>query len=530
MAMHRRRQRVSPGAAQAGYCPAPGKVPSPARAAGGSPLRAAVRPIAWSALVSSVVLSIAVGPAHAAPDTSPGDQVPNAGLRPVPDRPLQLPGTAAPAAVPGLSPLAQQVTSAQARLEQVGEQLKQLKLEHAKLFTNLALADREWRAASERLAKAQEQASAAAAEVYKATSGLPPHITSDLRNLSALSPVTGDDIPGDGAATELMHAQQEEHDKYQAYLAALKAKDTVSSRILDLEAEFKRLERDFLALRKRHADELTKIELEREKRDRAIGAQFIDNGSLNGYAANPLALKAVRVALDQLGDPYVWGAEGPNSFDCSGLVWYSYFHGAGYNLPRVSRDQYNATKSRTVSRTALLPGDLLFFATNPNDWTTVHHVGMYLGNGKMIHAPTTGDVVKISTVWWSEFFAATRVFPERVAGVGDGTAPSGGGNGHPTPSPKPPKTPPASKPTPPPTSPSTPPDTSPSTSPSTPPSTTPSTPSESPSPSPSASNSSGKSRNRRPARPRTAASHPSTRAVPVRKAPRRLLPTHPVRS
>jgi peptidoglycan DL-endopeptidase CwlO len=469
MAMHTRTQRVSPSAAGA---------------KGRSPLRAAARPLAWSAMISSIVLSIAVGPAYATPDTTaPGDQVPNSGVRPVADRPLQLPGTAAATAVPGLSSLAQQITSAQAHLEQIGEQLKQLKLDHASLRTNLALADRDWRDASERLKAAQTKTDTDAAEAYKATVGLPPNITSDLRNLGALSPVTRDDIPGIGSARELVLAQQEERDKYQGYLAAIKAEETLSTRLLGLDAEFKKLQQDFLALRQRHANDLAKIELEREKRDQAIGAQYIDNRSLAGYAADAKALMAVNKALEQLGKPYVWGAEGPNSFDCSGLMWYSYYYGAGYSLPRVSRDQYNGTKSKTVSRYALLPGDLLFFATNPNDSTTVHHVGMYLGNGKMVHAPNTGDVVKISTVWWSEFFAATRVFAEQVAPVGGSTPPaSSGGGSSPSPTPSPTPTPSQT------TKPPSPTPTSPSPTPSSP-SPTPSSPSpepssESPSPTP----------------------------------------------
>jgi peptidoglycan DL-endopeptidase CwlO len=427
MAMHMRKRRVSPGAGQR------------------SPLPAAARPIAWSALISSIVLSIAVGPAYATPDTTPGsDQVPNTGVRPVADRPLQLPGAVAPATVPGVSSLAQQLQTKQAEMEQAGEQAKQANLEHASARTNLALADRNWRAAGDRLNRAQTQADADAAAAYKATAGLPPQLTSDLQGFGALSAVTGDDIPGIGSARELLRAKQEEHDAYQAYLAAVKSEQAKAQDYLAAQAEYKRRETAYLALRQQNADKLAAAELEQERRDQALGRQYIDNGSLNGFAANAKALNALKVALAQLGKPYVWGAEGPNSFDCSGLMWYSYLHGAGYNLPRVAKDQYYATQGKAVSRYALLPGDLLFFATNPNDWTTVHHVGMYLGNGKMVHAPHTGDVVKVSTVWWSEFFAATRVFTEAVSSpAGNGSTPpaaGGGSSSHPTPSPTPSKT------------------------------------------------------------------------------------------
>ena len=106
-----------------------------------------------------------------------------------------------------------------------------------------------------------------------------------------------------------------------------------------------------------------------------------------------------------------------------------------------------------MPRSALLPGDLIFFASG-SSWQSVHHVGMYLGGGKMVHAPTTGDVVKVSTVWWSRFYAATRVYGA-VPSLADHPAddPAAEAAGRPT---KPPTTPPATdEPTKPPTKPPT---------------------------------------------------------------------------
>jgi cell wall-associated NlpC family hydrolase len=134
-----------------------------------------------------------------------------------------------------------------------------------------------------------------------------------------------------------------------------------------------------------------------------VAAGLVD-GSAGPVAAT--ALEAVRIALAQLGKPYVFGAEGPSTYDCSGLVQYAYGH-AGIAVPRTARPQYRA--SRPVPPSQLLPGDLLFFATDKSNWDTIHHVGIYLGGGRMVHAPTTGDVVRIAPVWWAEYFGAGRV-------------------------------------------------------------------------------------------------------------------------
>src|SRR6185503_9074601 len=128
--------------------------------------------------------------------------------------------------------------------------------------------------------------------------------------------------------------------------------------------------------------------------------------SINGMKAGPAALAAVGFALRQLGKPYEWAAEGPYTFDCSGLVLASY-QSVGVNLPRVSRYQFHAGTPVLVSQ--LLPGDLLFFSTDRSDWRKIHHVAIYIGGGRMIHAPTFGDVVRIAPIWWLEFFGATRI-------------------------------------------------------------------------------------------------------------------------
>jgi len=108
---------------------------------------------------------------------------------------------------------------------------------------------------------------------------------------------------------------------------------------------------------------------------------------------------AVAAAESVLGRPYVWGASGPSSFDCSGLTMWAWTH-AGVGLSHSSSAQYGS--GAQVSQSALQPGDLLFF------YSPISHVGMYIGGGQMIHAPHTGDVVRIATPMWSDFVGAVR--------------------------------------------------------------------------------------------------------------------------
>jgi cell wall-associated NlpC family hydrolase len=155
-------------------------------------------------------------------------------------------------------------------------------------------------------------------------------------------------------------------------------------------------------------------------------------GSVQSWLqAGPVARAAVRWALAQLGDPYRWGATGPNAFDCSGLTSSAY-RAAGAGIPRVSRDQWNAGPHVDVPN--LLPGDLVFYASDTRNPGTIHHVGMYIGNGLMVHAPHTGDVVRVASIWRVGYIGATRVIP----GVPRPGAP-----------PPPPTAPPSTTPTPP---------------------------------------------------------------------------------
>lgn len=123
---------------------------------------------------------------------------------------------------------------------------------------------------------------------------------------------------------------------------------------------------------------------------------------------NAVVAKAIAAAKTRLGSPYVWGATGPETFDCSGLTGWAYRQ-AGLNLPRTSRQQWFAGSHPSVAD--LLPGDLLFWGPNRSNPQSIHHVAMYIGGGMMIAAPRSGTVVRIQPVYQGDFFGVTRVAP-----------------------------------------------------------------------------------------------------------------------
>ncbi len=105
--------------------------------------------------------------------------------------------------------------------------------------------------------------------------------------------------------------------------------------------------------------------------------------------------KAVLFAFQQVGKPYIWGGNGPQGYDCSGLALASWEHGAGIGFARVADDQYH-TAGVPVAMDDLQAGDLVFWGDNLTDWTTVYHTAIFVGGGRIVEA--TGDVVQLNTL------------------------------------------------------------------------------------------------------------------------------------
>jgi cell wall-associated NlpC family hydrolase len=116
----------------------------------------------------------------------------------------------------------------------------------------------------------------------------------------------------------------------------------------------------------------------------------------------------LQTAAHQVGKPYVWGATGPDSFDCSGLVQWS-FAAAGIRMPRVSQMQWFAGPH--VNYSDARPGDLLFWHYDPTDPADIDHVAIYAGNGMMLVAPHTNDYVKYVAVPLTNLAGVVRVDP-----------------------------------------------------------------------------------------------------------------------
>ncbi|AEM87970.1 C40 family peptidase [Streptomyces violaceusniger] len=172
-------------------------------------------------------------------------------------------------------------------------------------------------------------------------------------------------------------------------LAALRASQTAA-------AHHKRTVQQRLAAADRLLDRLTL-----EQRQRLLAAQDGDKAGADGTASPTAgrAARAVSYAYAALGKPYVWGATGPHGYDCSGLTQAAW-RAAGVALPRTTYTQIDA--GRRVTRDQLAPGDLVFF------YSGVSHVGLYIGDGRIIHAPRPGAPVRVASVADMPFAGAAR--------------------------------------------------------------------------------------------------------------------------
>jgi peptidoglycan DL-endopeptidase CwlO len=345
---------------------------------------------------------------------------PDGGTAPVPTGELPLPTPESPVPPPPattIGPLAAQIIDEANTREALGEQLKGVNAELATAQEHTDAAQAAWAQSTDQLAAVQVKVDAVAVDAYEDALALGPfdRYTKQLQDLGMIAPALPGQLapvqrpPGrDSVRFELDQARAEADlakavlDAYTAVQAEVQGRQTV------LAEQYARHTAAFDTLTQRNTVLIADTEAARERYEQSLaGSVSVIDGAF-GQRANPMAMAVVAYALHQLGKPYVWAAEGPGAYDCSGLTFAAY-RSVGITLPRVSRDQYTVGSPVPVSQ--LLPGDLLFFSTDRQNPAAIHHVAIYLGGGRMVHAPTFGDVVRISPIWWSEYFGATRILP-----------------------------------------------------------------------------------------------------------------------
>ncbi|MDX3763964.1 NlpC/P60 family protein [Streptomyces sp. AK02-04a] len=182
---------------------------------------------------------------------------------------------------------------------------------------------------------------------------------------------------------DLRHYAADASTQWQILEADRKAKAAAKKRIQQQIDEAQKLES---RLEKKQKERLAKLEQEAARRAQTI---WLDTGIVKGISgkASALGKMAVEFATAQLGRPYVWGAEGPDSFDCSGLTSQAWA-AAGHPIPRTSQEQWKQLKHVDVKD--MRPGDLIIYFDDAT------HVAMYVGHGAIIHAPRPGRTVTVA--------------------------------------------------------------------------------------------------------------------------------------
>jgi peptidoglycan DL-endopeptidase CwlO len=409
--------------------PSPKPSPTPVRRLG-RPARAAVTVALSAALLVAATLT---APAALARPTDPDPPVPIPGPSARQATPRTGGGGARrPAPAGDLASLRAEATRLRAtlddqhrRLEVLAEDLEEAYARGVELLADAAKLDRRRRAAERELAVAQAELDERARSSYMAGPGW------------FLSNLVGADDPADALARlPLQRAVVEADLALVDRVAGIKARlDATRSRLSERlvaqargaeQLDAKRAQAERLAAdigrQLRTMDRRVAALIDRQRRreeasQQAAFADYLAAARRSGTApardgrASAAARKAVAVALAQLGSPYVWGAEGPATFDCSGLTSFAYA-AAGITIPRVSRAQFAGYAGlRPVDPLHLVAGDLVFFADNPGNPGTIHHVGMYIGKGLMVEAPHTGAVVRTSSIWRSSYAGAVRPAP-----------------------------------------------------------------------------------------------------------------------
>ncbi|MBM7491731.1 cell wall-associated NlpC family hydrolase [Micromonospora luteifusca] len=210
-------------------------------------------------------------------------------------------------------------------------------------------------------------------------------------NVATVNAVLGSRSPGE-VVGQLEMLDRFAHNQQQDVREVADLRDDLAAQKAPLDemvAQLTRTEAQLAAKKKQINDEIDKLQKLRLKVYGSGGGGPLRPAPCPGSYPGGAAGTAVKFACAQIGKPYVWGAEGPNSYDCSGLMLAAWAK-AGVSLPHNAAAQSRATKD--VSRANLRPGDLVFY------YSDIHHVGMYVGGGWVVHASQAGQPVKMKKV------------------------------------------------------------------------------------------------------------------------------------
>ncbi len=272
------------------------------------------------------------------------------------------------------------------RYNEANEELKDLKAEVGSLESDELRQGAELEVVRERLADSvvrqyEGQGLSAAGEVL--LSDDPGAFVSQLSTMSAFDTL-----------------QEQIYGDYAAELEALEIREAATKKRTDRVAQLTKQ----LAAEKEEIDEKSTEaealldELEAEQRSMVV-SRGSERGAISAAPASGRAQVAVDYAMSKVGGPYVWGGAGPTGFDCSGLTMMAWAQ-AGVALPHSSAAQFNS--GTRISESELAPGDLVFF------YSPISHVGMYIGNGMMVHAANPGAGIRVDPLHYIPYVGAVR--------------------------------------------------------------------------------------------------------------------------
>ncbi len=291
---------------------------------------------------------------------------------------------------PGLTTLVSQAKQLEFQINALSEQYDGLRIQLSRAQADAQIAENAAVRGASALTVSEQAIAQLAAENYM-NSGLDPTlqaltIGNPEQFLSQASTITELDQSSGDKVNTLSNEERQ----------ALRAKQTADQQV----AAVKALETQ-MSTKKQAID--AKIDVINSAAMKQAMAVFTQTGHFPDISiptANTVGAQALQAAITREGDPYIWGAAGPDQFDCSGLVVWAYAQ-EGIALPHYTGSLWNSGVH--IARADLEPGDLVFF------FADISHVGIYIGNGLMIDAPDFGEVVRVEPIYWSAYVGGVRI-------------------------------------------------------------------------------------------------------------------------